>query len=82
MNSEMEIKITDFGFATYYEQNKTKGYGGTLSYMAPEVSELKLYDGLLMYGKAFFSGWDMVDVAFFPSKTEELQNIIQIYVWR
>jgi serine/threonine protein kinase len=45
VNSEMELKITDFGFATYYNHNKTKGYGGTLSYMAPEVSELKLYDG-------------------------------------
>jgi len=45
VNSKMELKITDFGFATYYNKNKTKGYGGTLSYMAPEVSELKLYDG-------------------------------------
>lgn len=45
VNAKMELKITDFGFATYYNYNKTKGYGGTLSYMAPEVSELKLYDG-------------------------------------
>ena len=44
VNSKMELKITDFGFSTTSE-NLLTAYGGTASYMAPEVVERKKYDG-------------------------------------
>ena len=40
----MNLKLTDFGFAAY-QSKKLTAYGGTASYMAPEVIERKKYDG-------------------------------------
>ena len=44
VNANMDIKLTDFGFATY-SADQLSAYGGTASYMAPEVHERKKYDG-------------------------------------
>ena len=46
INSNMDIKITDFGFATY--QNKEEQLNrcaGTVTYVAPEILKQKQYDG-------------------------------------
>ena len=40
----MVVKITDFGFATN-NQKSLMSYGGTLSYMAPEIIQHEPYDG-------------------------------------
>ena len=40
----MDVKIMDFGFATY-NQKRLMSYGGTMSYMAPEIMQHKPYDG-------------------------------------
>ena len=44
VNEEMDVKIIDFGFATY-NQSKLNAFGGTMSYMAPEIIQRQLYDG-------------------------------------
>lgn len=41
----MNVKIADFGFATYRNIDFLKSYRGTLTYMAPEIKEGKVYDG-------------------------------------
>ena len=41
----LNMKIADFGFATYKSIDQLKSYRGTLTYMAPEVKEGKTYNG-------------------------------------
>jgi len=41
----MNLKVADFGFATYKKINKLQSYRGTMTYMAPEIKEGKVYDG-------------------------------------
>lgn len=41
----MNLKVADFGFATYKKINRLKSYRGTMTYMAPEIKEGKQYDG-------------------------------------
>ena len=41
----LNLKIADFGFATYKKIGKLKSYRGTKTYMAPEIKEGKTYDG-------------------------------------
>jgi serine/threonine protein kinase len=41
----MDLKVADFGFATFKNINKLKSYRGTMTYMAPEIKEGKQYDG-------------------------------------
>ena len=41
----MNLKVADFGFATYKKINKLQSYRGTMTYMAPEIKEGKTYDG-------------------------------------
>jgi len=41
----MNLKVADFGFATYKKINKLMSYRGTMTYMAPEIKEGKQYDG-------------------------------------
>jgi len=45
LDDEMNIKIADFGFATYKKINTLKSYRGTMTYMAPEIKEGKTYNG-------------------------------------
>ena len=41
----LNIKIADFGFATFKQIDNLKSYRGTSIYMAPEIKEGKVYDG-------------------------------------
>jgi len=41
----MNLKVADFGFATFKKINQLKSYRGTMTYMAPEIKEGKPYDG-------------------------------------
>ena len=43
----LNLKIADFGFATYKKISKLSSYRGTKTYMAPEIKEGKVYDGRL-----------------------------------
>ena len=44
-DEHMNIKLADFGFATYKKIDTLKTYRGTMSYMAPEIKEGEEYDG-------------------------------------
>ena len=45
VDEKINLKVTDFGFATYKKISKLKSYSGTMTYMAPEIKEGKIYDG-------------------------------------
>lgn len=45
VDDQMNLKVADFGFATYKKINKLMSYRGTMTYMAPEIKEGKQYDG-------------------------------------
>ena len=45
VDDQMNLKVADFGFATYKKINKLSSYRGTMTYMAPEIKEGKVYDG-------------------------------------
>jgi len=45
VDDQLNIKLTDFGFASFKHINKLKTYTGTPTYMAPEIKEGKIYDG-------------------------------------
>jgi len=45
VDDNMNLKVADFGFATYKKIHKLNSYRGTMTYMAPEIKEGKTYDG-------------------------------------
>ena len=45
VDDNMNLKVADFGFATYKKINRLSSYRGTMTYMAPEIKEGKVYDG-------------------------------------
>merc|ERR1719329_2133577 len=45
VDDNLNLKVADFGFATYKKINKLNSYRGTMTYMAPEIKEGKTYDG-------------------------------------
>ena len=45
VDDNMNLKIADFGFATFKKIDHLKSYIGTMTYMAPEIKEGKTYDG-------------------------------------
>lgn len=45
LDTNFNLKIADFGFATYKSIDCLKSYRGTLTYMAPEIKEGKTYNG-------------------------------------
>ena len=45
VTKSMDIKIIDFGFVTKDKVTHLKSYKGTLTYMAPEIKEGKIYNG-------------------------------------
>lgn len=45
VDENMNLKVADFGFATYKHINKLESYRGTKTYMAPEIKDGKTYDG-------------------------------------
>lgn len=45
IDKDMNLKVADFGFATYTHGGKLFSYRGTKTYMAPEIRTQKEYDG-------------------------------------
>ena len=45
VDDDMNLKVADFGFATFRKIHTLKSYRGTKTYMAPEIKENKVYDG-------------------------------------
>jgi serine/threonine protein kinase len=45
INENLDLKVADFGFATYKQVEALRSYRGTMTYMAPEIKEGKKYDG-------------------------------------
>lgn len=45
VDDNMNLKVADFGFATFKKIDHLKSYRGTMTYMAPEIKEGKTYDG-------------------------------------
>jgi serine/threonine protein kinase len=45
VDDNLNLKVADFGFATYKKVTKLQSYRGTMTYMAPEIKEGKTYDG-------------------------------------
>ena len=45
VDDNLNLKVADFGFATYKKIKKLQSYKGTKTYMAPEIRNGFLYDG-------------------------------------
>lgn len=45
IDDQLNLKIADFGFACYKSIDSLKSYRGTMTYMAPEIKEGKIYKG-------------------------------------
>lgn len=45
VDDHLNLKIADFGFASYKSIDCLKSYRGTMTYMAPEIKEGKTYRG-------------------------------------
>lgn len=45
IDEQLNLKIADFGFACYKSVDSLKSYRGTMTYMAPEIKESKVYKG-------------------------------------
>ena len=45
VDDHLNLKIADFGFASQKSIDCLKSYRGTLTYMAPEIKEGKVYKG-------------------------------------
>ena len=41
VDENINLKVADFGFATYKKINRLKSYRGTMTYMAPEIKDGK-----------------------------------------
>ena len=46
VDDNMNLKVADFGFATFRKIHSLSSYRGTMTYMAPEIKEGKKYDGV------------------------------------
>ena len=46
VDDDMNLKVADFGFATFRKIHALKSYRGTMTYMAPEIKEGMTYDGM------------------------------------
>lgn len=45
VDDKLNLKLADFGFACYKSIDALKSYRGTMTYMAPEIKEGKVYKG-------------------------------------
>ena len=45
VDEQLNLKIADFGFASYKSIDTLQSYRGTMTYMAPEIKEGKPYNG-------------------------------------
>ena len=48
VDEHLNLKIADFGFACYKKIDCLKSYRGTMTYMAPEIKEGKVYKGTMV----------------------------------
>jgi serine/threonine protein kinase len=48
VDEHLKLKIADFGFACYKNIDCLKSYRGTMTYMAPEIKEGKVYKGTMV----------------------------------
>ena len=48
VDEHLNLKIADFGFACYKNIDCLKSYRGTMTYMAPEIKEGKVYKGTMV----------------------------------
>jgi len=46
VDEHLNLKVADFGFATFRKINRLRSFRGTKTYMAPEIKEHKIYDGM------------------------------------
>lgn len=46
VDDNMNLKVADFGFATFRKIHSLKSYRGTMTYMAPEIKLGQTYDGV------------------------------------
>merc|ERR1719213_422214 len=46
VDDKLNLKVADFGLATFRNVSALKSYKGTKTYMAPEIKEQKTYDGM------------------------------------
>ena len=45
VDDKLNLKVADFGFATFKKVHQLKSYKGTKTYMAPEIIAGKVYNG-------------------------------------
>ena len=45
LDRRLNLKLADYGFATYKHIDRLSTYRGTMSYMAPEIKKGDIYDG-------------------------------------
>lgn len=45
IESDLTLKIADFGYASFQKSDQLSSYRGTFTYMAPEIKEGKTYSG-------------------------------------
>lgn len=74
IDGNLNMKIADFGFATYKSIDCLKSYRGTMTYMAPEIKEGKTYKGsqvdLFSFGVILF----IIVQGIFPFKEARLEE--------
>lgn len=46
VDNDLNLKIADFGYASFQKVDLLASYRGTFTYMAPEIKEGKHYNGL------------------------------------
>ena len=46
VDDQMNLKVADFGFATSHKVHFLQSFHGSKTYMAPEIKEGKVYDGM------------------------------------
>ena len=82
IDEDLNLKITDFGFATYKDITSLNSFRGSKTYMAPEIKENKTYNGA--QADIFSAGvilWVLVQ-GFFPffeakPRSDSLYNLIK-----
>ena len=45
VDDQLNLKVADFGFASYKNIDVMKSYRGTMTYMAPEIKQGYKYNG-------------------------------------
>jgi serine/threonine protein kinase len=74
VDDHLNLKVVDFGFASYKSIDALKSYRGTMTYMAPEIKEGKKYNGqkvdLFSFGVILF----IIVHGIFPFKEARMEE--------